>query len=101
MIFMINILLFGLLKFKKGKKLTKELLVLLAHIKPWSMSDIFFISILVALVKLIGYAQIHLGISFFALILFIILDVYVSKKIHISEIWILRKKIFLDKSRYS
>ena len=99
MIFLINILLFGLLSLKKGEQLTKELLVLLAHIKPWSMSDIFFISILVSLVKLIGYAQIHLGISFWALILFIILDVYVSKKIRLAEIWILRKKIFLEKGQ--
>jgi len=55
---------------------------------------------LVALVKLIGYAQIHLGISFWALILFILLDIYISKRISIAEIWILRKRIFLDKGSY-
>jgi len=95
MIFSINILLFTLLKMKRGEKLSKELLVLLSHIIPWSMSDIFFISILVALVKLIGYAQIHMGISFWALLVFVLIDLYITKSIHVSEIWMLRKRIFL------
>jgi len=53
-IFLINILLFFLLKIERGEQLTKELLILLSHITPWSMADIFFISLLVALVKLIA-----------------------------------------------
>jgi len=68
MIFTINITIFTLLKFKKAPTFTKELLILLSHVKPWSMSDIFLISVLVALVKLIGYAQIHMGVAFWALI---------------------------------
>jgi len=97
MIFTINIVLFSLLKLAKGKTMTKELLVLISHIRPWSMSDIFLISILVALVKLIGYAQIHIGVSFWALILFVLIDLYITKYIHISELWMLRKGIFLHK----
>lgn len=97
MIFSVNILLFTLFKMQKGEKISKELLVLLSHIKPWSMGDIFLISILVALVKLIGYAQIHMGISFWALILFVLLDLYITKRIHISEMWMLRKRIFLER----
>lgn len=97
MIFSINILLFTLLKLKKGKMLTKELLVLLSRIKPWSMSDIFLISILVALVKLIGYAQIHMGIAFWALILFVLIDLYITKMIHVSEVWMLRRRIYENK----
>ena len=97
MIFTINILLFTLLKFKKGEQLSKELLILLSHISPWSMSDIFLISILVALVKLIGYAQIHMGIAFWALIIFVLVDLYIVKRIHLSEIWMLRKRIDFSK----
>lgn len=96
MIFMINFLLFLLLKTKKSQGLTKDLLVLLAHIKPWSMSDIFLISILVALVKLIGYAQINMGISFWALIGFVLVDLYITKSIKLSEIWMLRKRVYAD-----
>ena len=95
MIFLINILLFMLLKIERGAKLTKELLILLSHITPWSMADIFFISILVALVKLVAFGQIHIGVSFWALMIFVLIDVYITKSIHLSEIWMLRKRILL------
>ena len=78
--------------------MSKELLILLSHITPWNMSDIFLISILVALVKLIGYAQIHMGMAFWALMVFVLIDLYVTKSIHVSEIWMLRKRVFLDDS---
>lgn len=94
MIFSINIILFTLLKMQKGERVIKELLILLSHIKPWSMGDIFLISILVALVKLIGYAQIHMGVSFWALVIFVLIDLYLTKRIYVSEMWMLRKKIF-------
>jgi paraquat-inducible protein A len=99
MIFLINMLLFILLKMQKGEKLTKDLLILLARITPWSMADIFFISILVALVKLIAFGQIHIGIAFWSLMAFVIIDIYITKNIHLSEIWILREKILLQKDK--
>jgi paraquat-inducible protein A len=97
MIFVINMLIFMLLKIGRGEKLTKELLVLLSHITPWSMADIFFISILVALVKLVAFGQIHIGVAFWALMIFVLIDIYITKSIHLSEIWMLRKRILLDK----
>ena len=97
MIFFLYLLLFTLLKFSRGEALSKALLVLLSRLKPWSMNDIFLVSILVALVKLIGYAQIHIGVAFWALMLFVLLDIYVTRSIHISEIWMLRKRVFLHK----
>ena len=99
MIFLINITLFILLKLHRGKNLTKHLLILLSHISPWSMVDIFLISIMVALVKLIGLAQIHMGIAFWALIVFVGIDIYIVKQIHISELWMLRKRLLLDKDK--
>jgi len=98
MIMFIYILLFSLLKMRKGEQLSKELLILLSHILPWSMMDIFLVSILVALVKLIGYAEIHMGIAFWALIIFVLLDIYLTRTIHISEIWMLRKRVFLEEA---
>jgi len=95
-IFLVYLTLFLLLKFKKGEILSRELLVMLSRMRPWSMSDIFLISILVSLVKLIGYAQIQIGTAFWALILFVLLDIYVTKQIKLSEIWMLRKQIFSD-----
>ena len=97
LIFTTNIVLFFLLKMRMNKPLTKELLILLSHMKPWSMSDIFLISILVALVKLVGYAQIHIGVAFWALVMFVLIDLYMTKRIHISEIWMLRKRMYNHK----
>ena len=94
MILMINILLFTLLKLERGAEMTKELLILLSYITPWSMADIFFISILVALVKLIAFGQINIGIAFWALMIFILLDVYITKRISLFELWMQRKRIF-------
>ena len=99
MIFIVNIILFGLLKLHIGRGMTKDLLILLGYIKPWSMSDIYLVSILVSLVKLIGYAQIDMGISFWGLIIFVLIDLYLTKSIHITEIWTLRKRIFGDRLR--
>ncbi|NOR55506.1 MAG: paraquat-inducible protein A [Sulfurovum sp.] len=99
MIFLINIMLFSLFHFKRGKALSKHLLILLSHISPWNMVDIFLISIMVALVKLIGLAQIHMGISFWTLIVFVGIDIYIVKQIHISELWMLRKRLLLDKDK--
>jgi paraquat-inducible protein A len=99
MIFLINMVLFMLLKMKRGKKITKELLVLLSHIRPWSMADIFFISLLVALVKLVAFGQIHIGISFWALMVFVLIDIYITKSMHLSEMWMLRKRILLNKDK--
>lgn len=99
MIFTINMLLFTLLKMNRGEKLTKDLLILLSHITPWSMTDIFLISILVALVKLIGYAQIHMGVAFWALMVFVLIDLYIVKSMQLSELWMLRKRILVNKDR--
>jgi len=99
MIFSIYILLFLLMKRKRGKILSKKLLVLLAEVKPWNMSDIFLISILVALVKLIGMAEIHFGISFWALLLFVAIDLYLTRYLRIGELWELRKKVYGTKKR--
>ena len=99
MLFVLNSVIFLLFKRKRAPQFTKELLILLSHIKPWSMSDIFLISILVALVKLIGYAQIHMGVAFWALVFFVLIDLYISKTIHTSEIWMLRQRIYEEKEQ--
>jgi paraquat-inducible protein A len=94
MVTLIYLLLFSLLKFKRSPDLVKSLLILLAKILPWSMLEIFLVSIFVALVKLIGYAQIHMGTAFWTLAAFVILDLYIGQKIHLKEIWMLRKRMY-------
>jgi len=82
------------MKAQKGGYLTKRLLILLAHLKPWNMVDIFFISLLVAMVKLFDVASIELGIGFMALILTLILDVIISKNLAFGELWTLHTQIY-------
>lgn len=97
MIFLLYILIFSLMKMGKGEALTKDLLVLLSQILPWHMSDIFLISILVAVVKLFDMAEIHMGTSFWTLLAFVLLDIYITRRIHMGELWMLRKHVYYCK----
>ena len=99
MIFIIYISTFTLLKLKRGRVLTKELLILLGNIEPWHMSDIFLVSILVSIVKLFDMAKIYIGISFWALFAFVLINIYISRNIHLGELWILRKNIYYGNKR--
>jgi paraquat-inducible protein A len=82
------------MKLKINEKAVKRMLVLLSTLLPWNMVEIFLISILVAMVKLIGYAEIHFGISFWALVLFVFFDIYISKNISMIALWGMKKKIY-------
>ncbi len=82
---------------RQGRETTRKLLVLLAMLRPWNMIEIFLISILVALVKLIGYAQIEFGVSFSALVAFILLDIYLTKAIRLADLWDLWDEIYNQK----
>ncbi len=86
-----------LLKTRQDEPLVEKLLIYLAKMLPWNMSEIFLVSIFVALVKLVGYAQINLGTSLWALALFVGFDLYLSKSISIDEIWRAKKRIFRGK----
>ena len=82
------------MKLKKAGYLVKRLLILLAHLHHWSMIDIFFISLLVAMVKLFDYADIELGVSFIAFIFTLILDIIITKNIGFYELWEYHDKIY-------
>lgn len=86
-----------LLKQRRSPWLVEKLLILLAKLLPWNMSEIFLISIFVALVKLVGYAHIELGISLWALAMFVAFDLYLSKSISIDELWRAKSRIFRGK----
>ena len=94
----ILILLLFLLIIGIGQDMSRELLILLSKVLPWSMLEIYLVSILVALVKLMGVVEIHFGLSFWALTLFVILDIYLSKSIHMGELWELRERVY-DRDR--
>jgi len=92
------ILLLLLMHQRRSAYTVKRLLILIAKLRPWSMVDIFFVSILVAMVKLFDYAQIELGVSFVALLLVLFLDVLIIKRISFDELWSQYKRIYQDPS---
>jgi paraquat-inducible protein A len=75
------------MRIKKYGYAVRRLLILLSHLKHWNMLDIFFISLLVAMVKLFDYARIELGISFMALLLTLGLELIITKNISFDELW--------------
>jgi len=83
-----------LLKYKMSEQMSRRLLILLSKLQPWVMSEIFLVGILIAQIKLIGYAQVHFGISFWALAVYAMIKLYNNKVIHISELWSTRDKVF-------
>jgi paraquat-inducible protein A len=94
MVLILLITIFVFMKLKIGQCFSRKLLVILSYIMDWNMLDIFLISILVALVKLIGYAYIYFGVSFWALALFVLFDFYLTKSLSIQSIWECRRKVY-------
>jgi paraquat-inducible protein A len=82
------------MKLKIYEEAVKKMLVLLSSLLPWNMVEIFLISILVAMVKLIGYAEINFGISFWALVLFVLIDMYMTKNISMIALWGLKERVY-------
>ena len=87
-------LLLFFMKIEKAGYLTKRLLILLAHLHPWNMVDIFFISLLVSMVKLFDVATIEIGIAFMALIFTLILDIIITKSISFHQLWEIHAKTY-------
>ncbi len=73
--------------FKIFRSFARHLVSFLITSRNWAMVDIFTISIMVALVKLFGYAHIGFGVSSVALVLFVIVDTLVLKSILPVELW--------------
>jgi paraquat-inducible protein A len=57
------------------------------HLKPWSMSEVFLIGVVVALVKVGGMASISLGPAFWAMAGLVILVVLESSSLDEWSIW--------------
>ena len=83
-----------LLKIGRGRQAVRTLLVTLSHLIPWSMIDIFAVSVLIALVKLFGKVTIHFGVSFWALVLYAGIDLYVTRARRIGTLWELYERRF-------
>jgi paraquat-inducible protein A len=61
------------IRFQMNWPFTKTMLVWLSRLLPWGMMDVFFLGILVALVKMVALADVVLGTGFYAFMLLIFL----------------------------
>jgi paraquat-inducible protein A len=86
-----------LTKLKIFKNLARHIISFLVISKDWEMIDIFAVSILVALVKLFGYAEVEFGISAIALALFVLVDIFMLKNIKAVELWSYYIKAYSEK----
>ena len=73
--------------FRYHKKLLKRILILITAIKSWCFLDIFFIAILVSLVKVLSYASIKFDIGFIAYIIFLSIMFYIVKILGVKTLW--------------
>ncbi|MRI83397.1 MAG: hypothetical protein C6I00_03160 [Nitratiruptor sp.] len=80
-------LLFGLAMELGSKETSRGILLLLTLIHRWSFIDIFFIAIIVAMIKMFQYATIHLGIAFWALLGAVVAQLYLLYGIGIQRFW--------------
>lgn len=65
----------------------RSILVFLSHLHPWEMADVFIISILVALVKLSGQAEVILDSGLYALVVSILLAIGARACIDFFVLW--------------
>ncbi len=100
-IVLLSFITLGVLSYLKiYKHFARKIILFLIISRQWAMVDIFTISILVALVKLFGYAEIHFGVAFYALLLFVIVDIFFLKTIRPTELWIYFDRKYSDR-KYS
>ncbi len=81
-----------LLLVKFNKSFVKKLLILITIMKDWCFLDIFFIAILVSLIKMFSYADIIFDIGFIAYILFLSIMFYIVKIIGVHSLWEIYEK---------
>ncbi len=82
-----------LLLIKYKKKLIKKFLLIITILKDWCFLDIFFIGILVSLVKIFSYASIDFNIGFVAYIFFLSIMFYIVKFTGVETLWDLYENI--------
>lgn len=66
---------------------SRALAKLAAKIYPWIMVDVFIFGVLVALVKIMGMAEVTLGISFWSYVIFTFLFIRISLVVDTHRLW--------------
>ena len=75
------------LRWRKPLPGIRSVLLLLSHMHPWEMADVFIISVLVALVKMSGMAEVIVGGGLYALMGAIFLGIAARAGMDIFVLW--------------
>lgn len=73
--------------FKKSWRLTRPLLVWVSRLMPWGMMDVFLLAVLVALVKLVSFSDVDLGIGFTAFVILVLNYAAAISSIEMHDLW--------------
>ena len=71
----------------KEKKISKIVLIIITLLNDWCFFDIFFIAILVSLIKIISYGEVEIEAGFFGFVLFLSIAFYIFKFIGVHSLW--------------
>lgn len=77
----------AMIKLNYRAKFLGNILRLLFGLLPWAMAEVFFVGVLVSLVKLVTIAQMHLGWSFWAYALFCVAYAKVLSLLDRYQMW--------------
>jgi len=75
------------IRFQLDLPFTRPILKLLTHLTPWGMMDVFFLGILVSLVKLVALADMALDMGFYAFLLLILVYTAALASIDTHTLW--------------
>ncbi len=75
------------LRWRKNLPGMRGILLLLSHMHPWEMADVFIISVLVALVKMSGMAEVMINEGMYALLGAIVLGIAARVGMDIFLLW--------------
>jgi paraquat-inducible protein A len=66
---------------------TQKALMVFGFVMEWSMLDIFLISLIVAMVKVVDYAQVEFDGAFWAMVVVVGIEIYLVRSIGVVVLW--------------
>ena len=75
------------IRFQLGLPFTTLILKYLTYLIPWGMMDVFFLGILVALVKLVALADIVLNLGFYSFLFLVLIYASILTSIDMHTLW--------------
>ena len=77
----------GLLKLGWRSRTLVPILRIVEILRPWAMTEIYLLGLIVAWVKLRDLATLHLDVALFAFILFIVIMIWAGSVLNSHEVW--------------